>query len=784
MTLRPSRFLALFLTLCLMLTALPVGLPSSARAETYGVTTSGGVRLRKSPSKTGDTWFLMEEGIICTVQETTTRENILWYKVIAPGPVPESTRTYVGYIHGDYFRLMTATETAEWLSRQAQAQEMARATATPVPGTTSVPPAYDDDTPVVNTSGVIYRGGTNFRDAPSMKGHSLMKLDNGTVVEVLTVPSTNDEYHWYKIYYANQTGYVRADCLRVNGIITTATPIPGTVVTPTPYNPGTVVTATPTPGGSGIIINTPTPTPVPAGVTNYNAVQLILSSCHLRQSPGGPFDHDDDWSGIGSVLPLAGDPITQGGFIWYPVTKNGKTYYVRNDCAQLISTGSPVIPTASVITPIPEQTEIPGVLGYVMTIRGGVNLRSTIGGTVIRQVAKYRTVPYLLAPVKKSGYTWYYVEVDGNRGYLRSDVVKVVSGGATPTAGPQTTVTPVPGAAGYVMTTATNVNIRTKAGYSPTLGRIGKNEVMPYFGTPSEVKGVTWYYVRHAKLGYGYIHGGYVTLVNQDGTATTPPPGVTLAPTPIPGVDPVVTAGPGTVQREASYNTLKLGATGESVRNLVTALKAQGYYSGEITNRYTSAVQSAIRAFQRAKGLSVDGIAGEATQHALYGTVPKGTGESLLMTLYAAEKIDWWTGGINELWAKGANYKVYDVKTGIVWQAHRWSGGYHVDAEPLTASDTAKLCKCYGVTTASEIASKNLYERRPCLVTIGNRTFACSLYGVPHNYPEGDTISTNNFKGQLCIHFTNSWTHGSKKVDSLHTEAIQYAWEHAPNGHK
>ena len=124
------------------------------------------------------------------------------------------------------------------------------------------------------------------------------------------------------------------------------------------------------------------------------------------------------------------------------------------------------------------------------------------------------------------------------------------------------------------------------------------------------------------------------------------------------------------------------------------------------------------------------------------------------------------------------------MKTGIVWWAHRWSGGSHVDAEPLTAADTARLCRCYGVSNSQQIADKNLYQRRPLLVTIGSRTFACSLYGVPHNYPEGDTISDNDFKGQLCIHFTNSKTHSSKKVDSGHEQAIQYAWEHAPNGHK
>ena len=222
------------------------------------------------------------------------------------------------------------------------------------------------------------------------------------------------------------------------------------------------------------------------------------------------------------------------------------------------------------------------------------------------------------------------------------------------------------------------------------------------------------------------------------------------------------------------------------MKNLVTELKKQGYYTGEITSSYTSAVEEAVRAFQKGNGLEADGIAGSKTQHKLFGTVEPGQGGTgdLTMTIYPAEKIDWYTGGIQTLWAKGANYKVYDVKTGIVWWAHRWSGGNHVDAEPLTAADTARLCKIYGVNSADEIASKNLWQRRPCLVTIGSRTFACSLYGVPHNYPDGDTIPTNNFKGQLCIHFTNSKTHDSNKVDSGHQEAIEYAYKNAPNGQK
>ena len=396
------------------------------------------------------------------------------------------------------------------------------------------------------------------------------------------------------------------------------------------------------------------------------------------------------------------------------------------------------------------------------------------------------TLPYLLEPVQKNGYTWYFVQDGANRGYLRGDMVKVINAPVntpTPTPAPGAE-TPTPTVApaeeqptGYLKTNSGGVNLRKKAGYTDTIGRVDKNVVLPYFGEPTKVKGVLWYRVKHPSLGYGYLHGTYVNMCNADGTAIA-------TPTPAPGTTPAPINT--NSQTEATYTTLKTGSTGDAVRNLVTELKNQGYFSGTVTNKYTTAVASAVKAFQKAKGLTADGIAGAATQHKLFNTVPVGAADTsnLTMTLYPAEKLDWYTGGINELWAKGSNYKVYDVKTGIVWWAHRWSGGNHADVEPLTAADTARLCKCYGVSTAQEIESKNLYQRRPLLVTIGSRTFACSLFGIPHGYPEGDTIPNNDMKGQVCIHFTNSKTHNSNKVDSGHEEAIQYAYEHAPNGHK
>ncbi len=797
MTNARSRFLAFFLALCLGLSIIPAGLFASiAQAESYGVVVNGSVRLRRNAAASSAYWFMLPEGWVCTIHSETNAEGQHWYRVIAPHPDAidvRTARTYWGYIPDSNFRPLTDEETAEYqtngyLSAFSGSSAAASSAVGESAGTTENTTASASSGTTTNytaaasgSTGSVTNGGTNFREGPGKNFRSIMKLDRGTVVSITSVPDGVGSDYWYGVSYGGYDGYINSEFIRV---------ISG--------------------NGAGTVTVSPVGTPTaPASTNGYNAAQLILSSAHLRTSPNGTYNRDNDWEGAGSILPLAGGARTAAGHTWYPVERNGTIYFVRDDCVRLIATsaitakptGEPTkpAPTDGSVTPTPPPkdgsvtptpppttgqpatpTPAPAmtIFGYVQTVKSGCNLRATVAGTTIKQIAKNVTLPYLANPVTQKGYTWYYVDADGLRGYLRGDVVKVVSSNNNNPVTANPAITADPAAKGYVKTTASDVNLRTKAGYSATLGRVAKGTVLPYYGDPTTVNGVTWYRVYHSTLGYGYLHGSYVAVVNADGSAT---------PTPVPTEAPTGAVVTGTTsQVEAGYSTLKLGSTGSAVTNLVQALKDQGFYSGTVTSKYTTSVQTAVKAFQKKAGLSVDGIAGEATQHALYGTVPYGAADSsnLTMTIYPAEKIDWWTGGINELWTKGANYKVYDVKTGIVWWAHRWSGGYHVDAEPLTAADTARLCKAYGVTTADEIKNKNLYERRPCLVTIGNRTFACSLYGIPHNYPEGDTISTNNFKGQLCLHFTNSWTHGSKKVDSLHTEAIQYAYENAPNGHK
>lgn len=560
----------------------------------------------------------------------------------------------------------------------------------------------------------------------------------GTTAPYYAGPTKSGGYNWYYIYVNGVFGYIRADTVKV--VTSVITPTPDPVVTPTPD-----------------------PTVVGTAVT-------IKTGCNFRRSPGGDTMMQIKKNVTVDLLSLT--PVKNDGYNWYHVKYQNTIGYLREDVLKVKD--GPVVTPDPTVAPTPVPSEDPSQKSsYLRVTMDKVFLRKGPGKSseAQTQVNKDTVLAYSTTQTV-AGATWYQVQYNGYALWVIDECVHVmtiaeyneyISGQPTTTPEPVLTIM------GYVKTKVGGVNLRKYCvGDTEILGRSSKNVVMPFFSDPLIVQGQSWYYVKHPQYGYVYVLGDYVTLCNSQGTEITPAP---------------VTVDPG--KKEATYTTLRLGSTGDEVLKLVTELKNQGYYKLEITNVYNSFVETAVTDFQKAKNLTADGIAGSDTQHALFGTVPPGQGTGdLTMTIYVAEKIDWFKGDIQSLWAKGQTYKVYDVKTGIVWQARRWSGFNHVDAEPLTAADTARLCSIYGVKTAKEIDTKNLYQRRPCLVTIGTRTFACSLYGIPHNYPDGDTISNNNFNGQLCIHFTNSKTSDSKKVDSGHQEAIQYAWEHAPNGHK
>lgn len=69
----------------------------------------------------------------------------------------------------------------------------------------------------------------------------------------------------------------------------------------------------------------------------------------------------------------------------------------------------------------------------------------------------------------------------------------------------------------------------------------------------------------------------------------------------------------------SSSSSLKRGAAGASVIELQRALAREGFDPGTVDGKFGPATERAVKAFQRARGLEADGIAGRMTQAALSG---------------------------------------------------------------------------------------------------------------------------------------------------------------------
>jgi len=203
-------------------------------------------------------------------------------------------------------------------------------------------------------------------------------------------------------------------------------------------------------------------------------------------------------------------------------------------------------------------------------------------------------------------------------------------------------------------------------------------------------------------------------------------------------------------------NTTRKGNSGKHVIALQQALKIKGFYTQPIDGKYGNDTVAAVKAFQKSKGLTQDGSAGNDTIKALFG-------KNAANYTYKTERLDWFNGKQNVI-PRGATYEVKDVATGKVFKVRRWAGANHIDAEPLTASDTAIMKSVYGGSWS--------WARRAVLVKYNGHVYAASMNGMPHGTT---TISNNNFNGHFCIHFYKSRTHETNKVDAAHQNAVARA---------
>ena len=92
---------------------------------------------------------------------------------------------------------------------------------------------------------------------------------------------------------------------------------------------------------------------------------------------------------------------------------------------------------------------------------------------------------------------------------------------------------------------------------------------------------------------------------------------------------------------ESVVFNLRRGSKGADVTKLQTFLNSQGYDCGTADGIFGAKTEAAVRAFQADNGLAVDGIAGKATQEALYAaeSVPRATYTVTLRNVPQADAI-------------------------------------------------------------------------------------------------------------------------------------------------
>ncbi len=203
-------------------------------------------------------------------------------------------------------------------------------------------------------------------------------------------------------------------------------------------------------------------------------------------------------------------------------------------------------------------------------------------------------------------------------------------------------------------------------------------------------------------------------------------------------------------------NTTQKGNSGRHVKALQQALKLKGYFPWVIDSKYGDNTVEAVKNFQKRYRLQADGVAGFQTIKTLFG---KDAANYVIPT----QKLDWFAGG-NKIIPKGATFQIKDIYSGEVFTCKRWSGYNHLDAEPINKEASAAIKRAAGGSWS--------WARRPVLVKYNGVVYGASMNSMPHG---DNTITGNDFDGHFCLHFSNSKTHETNRVDEQHQRMVNRA---------
>ena len=258
-------------------------------------------------------------------------------------------------------------------------------------------------------------------------------------------------------------------------------------------------------------------------------------------------------------------------------------------------------------------TKTLNALAAAVEKKGGTSSSSSTSGSVLKLNSQGTKVSQLQTDLKQLGY--YYADITGNFGEKTEAAVKAFQKAKGLTAD---------GVAGTKTLSAIASAISAAGGSITTRGsglRLGSSgDNVRNLQTDLTTLG---YY-------YGDITGNFGSLTQQAVKKFQQSRGLTAdgiaGTTTINAIASALkSSGSSSASGSTSSTALREGDSGTAVRNLQTDLKSLGYYYGDITGNFGSLTRQAVRKFQDANDLTVDGIAGTATLNKI-ASVIKGSG--------------------------------------------------------------------------------------------------------------------------------------------------------------
>ena len=356
---------------------------------------------------------------------------------------------------------------------------------------------------------------------------------------------------------------------------------------------------------------------------------------------------------------------------------------------------------------------------------------------------------------------WYHVKTDGGEGFVRTDKVDVVQTGQ------------------LFSTTKSQVNLRAQANTSAKVLTTLKEG---YRVTLKEIHG-DWYKVE-AEGKTGYIRSDLLKKEKEAETAKALPPTTDadkdddLAEPADPTssmVDDGFDENEEALEIYFEEQAQKQHDAEAGEAEMQQLLKKLGFFSGEVDGKFGPVSEAALRAFQRAYDLEVDGVVGTETLGvAREAQASGGNGSSAGKVLVSDNGVIMaeWFNYMKNYFPKYVALRCVDVQTGEEFHLRAFSSGNHADVEPPTKADTDKLFSING--------NKWSWDPRPIWVYIDGKAYAAVINVKPHG---PDTLPDNGMSGQICMHFLHSRNHNTGRENADMQAGILKAFElaaHAP----